>query len=129
MGEGHDGVFLSYITAWRAVTDPLKLVEEGCRKYPGGAFKIPTLSGWQVVVNGPQMINDMRRATDEELSFVQAAGHQLQVDYTMSPNTHINPYHINVVRTPLTRNIGARFDDIVDETFAAFADYIPLKDD
>ncbi|KAL0567793.1 hypothetical protein V5O48_014203 [Marasmius crinis-equi] len=119
---GHDGVLSSYITAVRAVTDGFNLIEEGCRK-------IPTLTHWQVIVNGPNMINDLRRATDDELSFEKAAGDTLQVDYTMSPTAHTNPYHINIVRTPLTRNIGARFDDILDETLTAFADSIPLHDD
>ncbi|KAL0068149.1 hypothetical protein AAF712_004809 [Marasmius tenuissimus] len=126
---GYDGVLMSYITAWRRFKEPIKLYEEGCRKYPGGAFKIPTFTGWKVVVNGPHMINDIRRATDDELSFEDAAADTLEVDYTMSPKLHINSYHINIVRTPLTRNIGARFDDIVDETFVAFADHIPLQDD
>ncbi|KAK1228836.1 hypothetical protein PQX77_008103 [Marasmius sp. AFHP31] len=126
---GHDGVFLSYITAWRALKEPLQLVEEGCRKYPRGAFKIPTLTGWTVIVNGTQMIDDIRRATDAELSFEEAVADVLQIEYTMSPQLHNNPYHISLVRTLLTRNIGARFDDIVDETFAAFADRIPLQDD
>ncbi|KAK1215886.1 hypothetical protein PQX77_021491 [Marasmius sp. AFHP31] len=65
---GHDGVLLSYITAWRRIRGPIQLIEEGCRKYPGGAFKIPTFAGWRVVVNGPHMIDDIWRATDYELS-------------------------------------------------------------
>ncbi|KAL0567792.1 hypothetical protein V5O48_014202 [Marasmius crinis-equi] len=126
---GHDGVLSSYITAVLAVTDRFSLIEEGCRKYPGGVFKIPTLTHWQVIVNGPEMISDLWRAADDELSFEKAAGDLLQVEYTMAPTTHTNPYHINVVRRPLTRNIGARFEDILDETLAAFADNIPLSDD
>ncbi|KAL0575654.1 hypothetical protein V5O48_006310 [Marasmius crinis-equi] len=126
---GHDGIISSYLTAWRTFTDGFKLIEEGCRKYPGGAFKIPTLTGWQVVVNGPVLINDLRRATDEELSANQALCEDLQASYTMSPALGIKSYHADVARTPLTRNIVSHFDDILDETCAAFADNIPLQDD
>lgn len=31
------------------------------------------MNKWQVVVSGPQMIDDLRRATDDQLSFRGAA--------------------------------------------------------
>ncbi|KAL0568867.1 hypothetical protein V5O48_013108 [Marasmius crinis-equi] len=126
---GHDGIIMSYLTAWRTFTDCFNLIDEGCRKYPGGAFKIPTFTGWRVIVNGPNLINDLRRATDEEMSMDQAIFEDLQTQYTISPAVFKNPYHVDVVRTPLTRNIINHLDDMLDETRAAFADNIPLQDD
>jgi hypothetical protein len=40
-----------------------------------------------------------------------------------------DPYHIPVVRSQLTRNIAALYDDIRDEVIEAFNDLIPVKDD
>ena len=51
----------------------------------------------------------------------------MQTDYTLGRPPRIDPYHIDVVRTPLTRNLGARFEDLRDEIKAAFADEIPAK--
>lgn len=36
------------------------------------------------------------------------------------------PFHIGVVRTPLTRNLGHRFPEIKDEILEAFGEMIPL---
>lgn len=38
-------------------------------------------------------------------------------------------YHIPIVRTTLTRNIAAIFDDIRDEITTAFSDIVALKGD
>lgn len=37
-------------------------------------------------------------------------------------------YHVGVVRSQLTRNLGARFSDVVDEIATAFEDLVPAKD-
>ena len=39
-----------------------------------------------------------------------------------------NQYHVLVVRAQLTRNIGALFSEIRDESKAAFTDAIPESD-
>ncbi len=41
-------------------------------QYPGSAFKVPELNRWLVIVSG-DMIEDMRRATDDQLSSMDAA--------------------------------------------------------
>jgi hypothetical protein len=40
-----------------------------------------------------------------------------------------NPYHINIVRGPLTRNLANQFEDIRDEMVLAVNDMIPLQKD
>lgn len=39
-----------------------------------------------------------------------------------------DPYHVSIVRTPLTRNLGSRFEDIADEIQAAFSEIIPATE-
>lgn len=41
------------------------------KHYPG-LFKIPTMGRWMVVATGPQLIDDIRRASDDQLSFTEA---------------------------------------------------------
>ena len=52
----------------------------------------------------------------------------IQTDYTLGPEIRLEPYHVPVVRTSLTRNIAIRFAEIKDEITAAFDDYILVTD-
>jgi cytochrome P450 len=101
---------------------------EGYQKYPGQAFKIPLVDSWQVVISGNDMVEDLKKANEMDLSFLDAVAESLQSDYTLGPAARVDPYHVDVIRSPLTRNLGARFHDIRDEIEAAFADEIPAKE-
>ncbi|THH31099.1 hypothetical protein EUX98_g3096 [Antrodiella citrinella] len=101
------------------------MLQEGYDKYKGGAFKVPQLFRWEVIVTGPKLIEELRKAGDDELSFDEAVADSLQVDYTLGPAIHHNGYHIPIIRTTLTRNLGALFPDVQDELSAAFNDIIP----
>jgi len=46
----------------------------------------------------------------------------------MGERISTDAYHVATIRTPLTRNIAARFSDIRDEIVAAFDDIIPAKE-
>jgi hypothetical protein len=37
-------------------------------KYPGHAFKVPMLDGWNVILNGSNHVEDLKKVTDEHLS-------------------------------------------------------------
>lgn len=41
-------------------------------QYPGTAFKVPMLSKWMIVISGPKMVDDIRRATDDQVDFNDA---------------------------------------------------------
>ncbi|KAK1224080.1 hypothetical protein PQX77_008410 [Marasmius sp. AFHP31] len=126
---GPDGILSSYLTVWRFISDVRALVEEGVAKYGGSPFKIPTMDGWQVVVSGEQHYDDMRRAPDDVISSMAAIEDTLQLKYTMSPKINVSPLQDRVIRAPLTRNIGARFEEIRDECIHQVAQFIPAKDD
>jgi len=53
----------------------------------------------------------------------------LQMRHTVAPEVSTNPIHINVVRGPLTRNLGLLFPDVIDEIDLAFPEAIRLKGD
>jgi len=74
------------------------------------------------------MVDDIRKATDEQMSNEDANNNTLKVEYTMHPQLAPNPYHIDVTRTPLTRNIGARFADIHDEVQQVISEKIPVTE-
>ena len=113
-------------------------------QYRGSIFKIPMLTQWMVVVTGPQLIEDVRHASDDQLSSSEAFAevichaHTCNLSLTLCDKTlhtdilfgrgiHDDGFHIDVIRSQLTRNIAARFSDVQDEIAAAFAEYVPTK--
>ncbi|PSS38083.1 hypothetical protein PHLCEN_2v63 [Hermanssonia centrifuga] len=95
----------------------------------GGTFKIPKFNEWHLVITGPQLIDELRKAPDDQLSFEEAVQKTLHTEWTLGRSLNHNRYHIPLVRGPLTRNIGALFPEIRDEIVAAFGDVIPVADD
>ncbi|KAF8897198.1 cytochrome P450 [Infundibulicybe gibba] len=124
---GPSGILSSYWVALRFVREARTIVQEGYDKYYGRAFRVPTLSKWVIVVSGPDMLDDIRRAPDDQLSFREAISETFHIDYTMGPEIHHDPYHVATVRTPLTRNLAIRFTDIQEEIAAAFNDVVPVN--
>ncbi|KAF5365174.1 hypothetical protein D9758_005367 [Tetrapyrgos nigripes] len=126
---GPQGFFGSYIGAIQFMSRGREMVEEGYYKYPEGAFKIPLINGWVIYVNGKKMAEDIKKASTNELNFVEAVGERLKLDYTMGKGIRVLPYHAEVVRTTLTRSIAARFPDIRDEIVHAFNNVVPATED
>ncbi|KAF5369084.1 hypothetical protein D9758_002904 [Tetrapyrgos nigripes] len=126
---GPSGIFSSYIGAWRLFREGRKMVQEGYDKYHGGAFRVPMLNHWQVVVTSPEMINDIKRAPNDVLSFMGAIQQLMQIEHTMGKAIHTDPYHIDVIKNSLTRSISSKLESIVEEVAYAFQDELPASDD
>ena len=47
--------------------------QPGCGQYYGSAFKVALFDGWMVHVSGPEMIDELKRRPDDELSFSEGA--------------------------------------------------------
>ncbi|TEB33836.1 cytochrome P450 [Coprinellus micaceus] len=129
---GSDQFFLSYISAWKQLFDDGTLIKEGYYKYPGAAFKIPSLttsSGWMVVVNGQKMVDELRKAPSDVLSFNAATDDSMQMPYVLGSHAYDDHFQIPVVRSPLTRAFPGRFSDIADEIVQSCATYLPTGSD
>lgn len=48
-------------------------------------------------------------------------------DYTLGNVIHVNTYHVPIIRSKLTRNIGALSSKIRDEILTAFDEVLDLK--
>ncbi|KAK0229999.1 cytochrome P450 [Armillaria nabsnona] len=122
---GSSGIIGSWIDAFKFIFHGKEIVEEGQRMY-GSIFKVPLLDKWTVVVSGAEKINDIRKASLEELTpFAKTE----DADYTFGRSTRLDPYHVGVVRGALTRNIASCFADVQDEIEEAFKDNIPMTED
>ncbi|KAM6503705.1 Cytochrome P450 [Amanita muscaria] len=128
---GPSGTLTSYIGAIRLFFHGQEMVQEGYNKFRGSLFKIPTLTSWTVVVTGGKLIDEIRRSPEEALSAYEAnkevmilytlvvfkpANRQsvkfLKTDLTIGLEHHRDPFHVEVIKRPLTMNIGARLADV-----------------
>ncbi len=50
------------------------------------------------------------------------------MDYAFGRSNRLDPYHADVLRGALTRNIATRFADVQDEIEAAFRDNIRMTE-
>lgn len=125
-----------YLTSWLGVINLYrsgpKMIQEGYTKYKGKLFKVPDINRWIVIVSRPNMIDELRNAPDDVLSFTAATNDVVSVDYTLRLNNasaRHNDYHMPIIRTRLTRNLGNLFPVIHDEIVAAFDDLVTPKGD
>ncbi|KAK0212166.1 cytochrome P450 [Desarmillaria ectypa] len=126
---GSSGILTSWKYTFKSVFHVKDIIEEGYRTYCGGVFKVPFPDKWVVVVTGNEKMNEIRKAPIEQLSFSDAVEDNFQMDHTVGQGLSADPYDIDVIRGPLTRNIVACFADIHDEIKAAFEDNIPMNKD
>jgi hypothetical protein len=101
------------------------------------------MTQWMIVVAGPQYIGDIRQASDDQLSVKDAMAElisyiilfglhaywnqTLHADILFGPELLDDDFHIEVIRSHLTRNITSRFSDVQEEIAVAFSEYMPTK--
>ncbi|KAI0640040.1 cytochrome P450 [Trametes polyzona] len=120
---------LSYIGAHKFVRNGRKVVEEGYQKYYGRPFKVPMWDRWVVFVSGGDMIEDIRRRPDDEMSFQESVEDTMQLGHILEPSIMGNPYHIDLIRERLTRTLPVVMPDVVDEVMSAVPQQIPATTD
>ncbi|KAF5356457.1 hypothetical protein D9758_009516 [Tetrapyrgos nigripes] len=126
---GPDGILTSYITLFKWISQGTDLIEEGYRQNRGRIFKVPSIDGWYVVAAGAKLVEDIRKASEDELSSREGTCEVVHGYYTMYPDTVLDPYHAEVIRTKLTRDVGIHFDDLHEEIEDIVSKEIPLTED
>ncbi|TBU58191.1 cytochrome P450 [Dichomitus squalens] len=116
---------LSYLSAFRYVLNSRQILKIGYEKFSDSSFKVALLDQWMVVVNGPQLLDEIRKRPDEELSFLESTEDFLQITWILGPEPHDDPYHIDLIKDKLTRSLPAVLPDVVDELRSAMPWYIP----
>ncbi|KAJ7913150.1 cytochrome P450, partial [Mycena leptocephala] len=116
---GPSGPLSSYHGALDYLRNAPKIIQAGYNKHKS-IFRVPYLDKWVVVLCSPELINDLRKAREDDLRRAWT----LAVNYTLGAGFVMHPYHVRVIQSSLTRSIGARFADIHDEIVTAFHDEI-----
>ncbi|KAI9060502.1 cytochrome P450 [Trametes sanguinea] len=123
---------LSYISSFRFLRHAKAILQEGYYKasaYHGSVFKVAMMDQWLVVVSGPELVDELRKRPDNELSFHEGIGEIVQTRYTLGDDVHENTYHVDIIREKLTRSIPTILPDVIDELSVAVEECIPVKGD
>ncbi|KAJ7131156.1 cytochrome P450 [Mycena epipterygia] len=123
---GSSGIWEWYTGGYRYLLRAPEMVQEGYEKYPGKIFRLPLPFAWNFVLSGPILIDELAGAPESVLSSVEAVKDNLQVEITIGPAVFHNPYHLDVIRSTLTRNLGKCLPDVLDEISCAVDDMLAL---
>ncbi|KAJ7308690.1 cytochrome P450 [Mycena albidolilacea] len=121
---GTANFFTYFIDTWTSIWRTRDMVAEGYQKFYGGVYKFPQIGGWMIMASGTDMVEDIRRAPDDELSFSQALEDIFHTGGTLGDHVVFDDYHVEVL-TSLTRNIEAYYGDLRDEIVSAYSVNIP----
>ncbi|KAJ7166650.1 cytochrome P450 [Mycena filopes] len=122
---GTANFFTYFIDTWTSIWKTRDMVTEGYQKFYGGVYKFPQIGGWMIMASGTDMVEDIRRAPDDELSFSEALEDIFHTGGTIGDHVVYDDYHVEVL-TSLTRNIAAYFGDLHDEIVSAYNTNIPV---
>ncbi|EJT96544.1 cytochrome P450 [Dacryopinax primogenitus] len=114
-------VLFGWVTAVKSILGSKQLLEEGYRKYKDRTFEFPGFFAPTYVVSSPELITEVRRASDKDLSFwtelVEAHG----MRYTFTENMADDSWHFALLhRTLSSSHVDALFPDVIDEMRYAF---------
>ncbi|KAF7367812.1 hypothetical protein MSAN_00845500 [Mycena sanguinolenta] len=124
---GSSGFLASCWDGFRFIHHAPEVIQRGYNLYPEGIFRIAHLFRWEYVVCGPKLIKDIAGAPEHVVSFTEGVEEIVQAKFTMGRELAEKRYHLDVVRTSLTRNLHNCFPDVRDEIICAFDDVLQLQ--
>ena len=92
-------------------------------------FKVSVVDQWLVVVTGTQIVEDIRKRPDDEVSSMEGVETNLNTRYTVGGSWIDDPYHIPIIRDKLIRSLAVVLPDVLDELALAVPTHIPAKGD
>ncbi|KXN88634.1 Ent-kaurene oxidase [Leucoagaricus sp. SymC.cos] len=111
---GHSGRLTSFISASKLIGDGRQLFRKGYAMNPTGLFKIASFDRFEYVIAGGELVEDVKRAGDHEISFHEETVERMRFDYTIKSNIEHSLYHLKVVRTKMT-SFNPLCDDLAEE--------------
>ncbi|KAF8471577.1 cytochrome P450 [Russula ochroleuca] len=126
---GFSDPILSYLSAVQFNFDGVRMLKDGYEKTRPGLFKIANFRRWMVLVSGPELIEDVKRAPDDVLSGIEAELEVFQGEYTLDILDLNDLFHTDVIRSKLTRNIAVAFKENREELIMTMDDVISMRGD
>lgn len=109
--------FRSWRTSIEWIVSAKNMMDKGYYQYKDtiGAFQVPTFSGNHVFICQEKLIDELRHAPDEVLSFGQRTSDILQAEWTMGTGLFSHPYHVPMIRNQLTKSIESMTIPMMEE--------------
>ncbi|KIJ13823.1 hypothetical protein PAXINDRAFT_170142 [Paxillus involutus ATCC 200175] len=108
-------------------TKATDVIREGYEKHKGMPFKVAGMYRWNVVLSGHPFVEDVSKASEDELSLLEAANEDFKLEYMVGHDVYHNPYQIPIIRSQLVRNLEILYPDIRDEIVTAFEETLDLR--
>ncbi|KAF8521433.1 cytochrome P450 [Hysterangium stoloniferum] len=125
---GGSDLLSSYRSAMDVIPHGKDMVQAGYEKYKSRMFRVPQMARWDIILSGRKYIEELARAPDDVLSFRAAVQEDIFAKHLLGPTILTNPYHFELIRVNLTRNMGSLFADMKEEMVLACEDNIPVTD-
>ncbi|EJD49202.1 cytochrome P450 [Auricularia subglabra TFB-10046 SS5] len=121
------GLFATQVASVRSVKSFQNWIAEGYRQYKARVFKVRSFRDWLIIISGPELIDELRRAPDDVLSFREAVADSMQADYTLGDWRDESLLHVGLIKARLTRSLPHLFPSAMDEINAAYEDEVTSK--
>ncbi|EJD49195.1 cytochrome P450 [Auricularia subglabra TFB-10046 SS5] len=121
------GLFATQVASVRSVKSFQNWIADGYRQYKAGVFKVRSFRDWLIIISGPELIDELRRAPDDVLSFREAVADSMQADYTLGDWRDESLLHVGLIKARLTRSLPHLFPSAMDEINAAYEDEVTSK--
>ena len=82
---------------------------------------------WMIVGASPQLIDDIRRAPEDQLSLKDATAEMFHTDILLGHELHDDDFHVEVIKTYFAKNLALQFNDVVDEMKVVFEEFVPTQ--
>lgn len=102
-------------------------IGEGYRQHQPGVFRARLLWRWSYVVTGTALVDELRKAPEDVLSFAEASRDNIQSDYTLGDwrtGVRVDPM---LLQTKLSRRLPQIFPAAAEEMDAAFTEEITSR--
>ncbi|KIM19741.1 hypothetical protein M408DRAFT_13338, partial [Serendipita vermifera MAFF 305830] len=119
-----------FVGAW-GVRSWLKQVTSGPAEYIKWyqhvpMILVPRMDTWTLLVHG-KYIDELSRAPEDQLSFVDAANNIFQRRYNFGQWAVEDHFHHETIKKQLTRNLSALFPEVLDEAQEAISSQVRLN--
>ncbi|KAH8927634.1 cytochrome P450 [Atractiella rhizophila] len=110
-----------WIGAFRYALDSVSVLREGYQKHRNQTFRVPEMTRWTYIVSGPELLEDLRRAPDDVLSFADATAEIFAIPWILGQRMHQALYEIPTV---LIRRLAHLVPQVQENTSAAFQKHL-----
>ncbi|KAG9311578.1 cytochrome P450 [Chiua virens] len=124
--------FHSWFDSWWVsdtyLSGTAQMLQQGYNKYRSKPFKIAYQHRWMVILNKREHLEQVLKASQDELSFRDALSERLNLRYTVGYDSLENADHAVRALSQLTRHTRTMYPDMRDEIVTTFDELLDLED-